>query len=385
MTERLSTLLASEAESVEVPEARPDLIIRRARATRLRRRATRGVVGLAAAAIVAAGVGLVNVDNDRGTPASAQARFENAAAAPAYGTYGAFAAGSTVYIGNHKVQFDEKIKSIYYTSEGILVRMGKKAYLDEPGPSHYTLIHPDGSTKKIDLRMGDRVPATDPQSPNVAYLEPTGARWSFVVVDLRTGREIARQTVTGSFTWGGWEAPPATMAGDRVWGLFDEGWREFDWRSGETRLVPGTRGAAFETAHGRYIAQPGPQGLKWDVVDFASGATVRTVSVKRGGDYFPTFSPDGHYLRISGYVTYNEKGGLAMAPAPSEFLDLETGRTQTLAGHDLYGWTPDGNTLSVDAKKDRITVCDPSDGSCDKIDLEIGAGAIKLGGALYES
>ncbi|WP_027861923.1 hypothetical protein [Marmoricola sp. URHB0036] len=381
MTERLSTLLATEADAVDVPEARPDLIIRRARSFRLRRRATRGVVGVAAAAIVAAGVGLVHLD-DSGTVASAQARFENAAAVPAYGTYGAFAAGSTIYIGNHKVHFEEKIKSIYYTSEGVLIRMGKRSYLDEPGPSQYTLIHPDGTTRQIDLRMGDRVPATDPQSPDIAYLEPTGSRWSFVVVDLRTGREVARKVVDGRFTWGGWEAPPASMSGTRVWGLFDEGWREFDWSTGKTRLVPGTRGAVFEAAHGRYLST-GDNGPSLTVADFATGATVRTTP-SRGEETFATFSPDGRFLRISGYLAYNEKGELAIKPAPSEFLDLQTGQTTELPGQ-VYGWTPDGHTLSVDAKKDRITVCDPQDGSCDRIDLEIGDGAVKLGGASYES
>lgn len=383
MTEHLSTLLASAAESLDVPEARPELVVRRARTMRLRRRTTRVVVGLTAAAVIATVVGLVAVHDGRGTPAAAQARFENAAATPAYGTYGAFAAGSTVYIGNHRVQFAEKIKSIYYTSEGVLVRMGKRAYLDEPGPSHYTLIHPDGSTRRIDLHMGDRVPATDPESPDVAYLEPTGHRWSFVVVDLRTGREVARTTVDGSFTWGGWEAPPATMAGHRVWGLFDEGWREFDWSTGRTRLVPGTRGAALEAAHGRYVALPGPDGPTWDVVDFATGRSVRTVHLK-GKDLFPTISPDGRYLRISGFLTYDEDGHLAEKPAPSEFLDLRTGRSVELPGSE-YGWTPQGNTLRVDPKHDRITVCDPADGSCDRIDLKIGEGTIKLGGATYES
>jgi hypothetical protein len=383
MTERLSTLLAAEAESIEVPDAQPDLIVRRARAFRLRRRAVRGAVGVAAAAIVAGGVGLVGLGSDSGTPtASAQARFENAAAVPAYGTYGAFAAGSTIYIGNHKVHFEEKIKSIYYTSEGVLIRMGKRAYLDEPGPSHYTLIHPDGTTRQIDLHMGDRVPATDPQSPDIAYLEPTGSRWSFVVVDLRTGREVARKVVDGRFTWGGWEAPPASMSGTRVWGLFDEGWREFDWSTGTTRLVPGTKGDILEAAHGRYISG-GDNGPTLTVADFVTGDTVRTTP-SRGEETFATFSPDGRFLRISGYITYNEKGGLAIKPAPSEFLDLQTGKKVTLPGQ-VYGWTPDGHTLSVDAKRDRITVCDPRGGSCDRIDLKIGEGAVKLGGSSYES
>lgn len=323
---------------------------------------------------------------DGASPASAaQQRFNKAAPAPAYDTYGAFSAGKTVYIGNHHVTFDEKIKAMYYTSEGVLVRMGKVEYTDAAGPSHYTLIRPNGSHTSIDLRMGDRVPATDPESPNVAYAEPTGTRWSFVVINLVTGKEVARTTVDGNFTWGGWEAPPVTMAGNRMWALFDEGWMEYDWESGKSRMIPGTKNAPLEAAHGRFANYNDVDRRDWQVKEFVTGDLVRTIPIEtipEGGG----FSPDGQYLRLNGSSgATDEKGKWVYLPGPSSFLSLSTGKVVDLPGRNLYGWTPGGNTLVVDPKNDRLTVCNPGNGKCDLIDLKIGNGKVKLGGLPYES
>ena len=342
-----------------------------------RRLAARALVAVAALGIVATGL-TVAFNGD--SPASAQERFINAAPAPAYDTYGAFSAGNTVYIGNHQVTFDEKIKAMYYTSEGVLVRMGEVAHTDHAGPSHYTLIRPDGSHSDIDLRMGDRVPATDPRSPNVAYLEPTGDRWSFVVTDLVTGEEVARKVVDGTFTWGGWEAPPVTMAGHRVWGLFDGGWMEFDWKADATRMVPGTKNAPLDAAHGRFGEHDYGETVA-TIRDFVTGAVLREIPVTK--DSFTGFSPDGRYVRV-----IDDAYSIDNSPSPetSRFVDVATGTTIELPGGAFYGWTPGGNTLSVDAKNDRLTVCDPGTGSCDRIDLKIqGSGKVKLGGLPYES
>lgn len=341
-------------------------------------------IACAAAVLGIVGTGMI-MSFDGGSPASAQQRFIQAAPAPAYETYGAFSTGNTVYIGNHKVTFDEKIKAMYYTSEGVLVRMGKVAHTDASGPSHYTLIRPDGSHKSIQLRMGDRVVGTDPQSPNVAYAEPTGSRWSFVVIDLVTGNEVGRTIVDGQFTWGGWEAPPVTMAGDRMWALFDKGWMEYNWRTGATRLIPGTRNAPLEAAHGRFATYNDVDQPDWLVKDFVTGKLVRRIQmdpVNNGG----TLSPDGRFVRLNGeWPGYNEEGKLVDPPGPSTFLTLETGKIVAIEGRNLYGWTPGGNTLMVDADRDRLTVCDPATGNCDRIDLEVGEGKIKLGGLPYES
>lgn len=360
---------------------------------RVRRRRT--LVRLAAAAAMLAFVaGGVSLSLGGSSPASAaQERFVHAAPAPAYDTYGAFSTGSTVYIGNHQVTFDEKIKAMYYTSEGVLVRMGKVDYTDENGPSHYSLIRPDGGHTSIDLRMGDRIVATDPESPNVAYAEPTGNHWSFVVIDLVTGKEVARTTVDGKFTWGGWEAPPVTMAGHRMWALFDAGWMEYDWKSGTTRMIPGTKNAPLEAAHGLFMQPTDRDEARWLLRDFRTGKTLQTVRLRSaaademGLVPSPTISPDGRFVRIgSHYTDYDEQGNLLQAPGPFRFVAARSGEVTHVERGGPLGWTPGGNTLEVDAERDRLTVCYPASGTCDRIDLPIsGAGKVKLGGSNYES
>jgi hypothetical protein len=373
MVERVSTLLHDEAGDIVVPLAPSEVILQRGRRLRRRRRVTEGAAVFVTLGVVAAVLGTL-LHNPSST--SAQQRFASAPAEAAYSEYGAFSAGSTVYIGNHQVTFPEKIKALYYTSEGVLVRMGRVAETDAAGPSHYTLIHPDGSTRVIDLSMGDRVAGTDPDSPDVAYAEPNGNRWDFVVVSLVTGDEVARTTVSGAFTWGGWEAPPVDLSGTRMWALFDAGWMEYDWSTGQTRMVPGTAKGVYEVANGRYAVQA---DKVWTVHDFESGAQLADIATTK--DDYGFFSPDGRFMRFFDQMTGENEG----ATPETRFLDVGTGKVTTFAGHGHYGWTPDGKTLEVDAKDDQITICDAATAKCDRIDLEIGSGSVKLGGLSYES
>jgi hypothetical protein len=379
MVERLNSLLHDEAAGIDVPVPPAAAILRRGRNQRRRRRLIEGVAGIATVGLVAAGAGTM-VDRGSGGKPSAQERFASASAAVAYDGYGAFSAGSTVYIGNHRVKLPEKVKALYYTSLGVLVRTGDVAETDASGPSHYTLVHPDGTTKDIDLRMRDRVVGTDPDSPNVAYAEPRegrhGSKWDFVVVDLETGQETARTTVGDArFTWGGWEAPPVDLAGSRMWALVDDGWMEYDWSTGKTRMIPGTEGDRLVVAHGRYAEEA---GAGWTIKDFVTGETVRRITADT--DLWFDFSPDGRYVSLIDFMDRDD-------PDPVRFVNVETGAstTQPWGGEIRYGWTPDGRVLSVDPEQDRLTVCDPDTGECAMIDLEVGSGEVKLGGLSNES
>jgi hypothetical protein len=385
MVERLSTLLHEEATATPVPLADVDRIMRSGRRFRRRRRLTEGVAVAATVGAVVT-VGMAVVTDSAGTP-EVRETFQAASATAAFEDYGAFSIGSTVYVGNQEVSFDQKIKALYYTSEGVLVRMGAKAETDTGGKSLYVLVAPDGSTRAIDLHMGDRVPGTDPGSPYVAYAAPNGDRWDLVALDLRTGEEAARVTVQGKFTWGGWEAPPVTTAGTRMWALFDDGWREFDWSNGTTRLVPGTANAPLDAAHGRYALHDDGRQIDWLVKDFATGSLVATVPMDPANNV-GSLSPDGRFVRLDGgasAVWDGETGKLIEPPAPSRFYSVASGKIVSLPARVFYGWTPDGHTLSVDSERDQVTVCDPATGDCDRIDLKIGSGKVKLGGLSYES
>jgi hypothetical protein len=389
MVERLTSLLHDEAAGVEVPAPPAAAVLRAARRRLRRRRMTEGfAVAATVGAVVAVGVSMLP---DSGRGPEVRTTFQAASATAAFDDYGAFSIGSTVYVGNHSVRFDQKIKALYYTSEGVLVRMGAKAETDTGGPSTYVLVAADGSTRAIDLDMGDRVPGTDPASPYVAYAAPNGSRWDLVALDLRTGEMAGRVTVDGTFTWGGWEAPPVTTSGTRMWALFDGGWREFDWSTGTTRMVPDTAGASLDAAGGRY-ADPArtnwdPDSARkghWTVHDFATGAVLREIVLEPGE--LAWMSPDGRHVRIdSGPTGYDNSGHMTDPPGPSRFVNVDTGVSVPVPGDHVLGWTPTGDALAVDTAKDQLTVCGTDTGRCTVVDLELPEGKVKLGGLSYES
>jgi len=392
VTEHLTALLQHEADLVVVPTPDPDGVLRRGRRLRRRRRGWEAL-GVISTCVVLVGAGLLAFGPSHRS--AAERRFDAASATDAYDRYGAFAVGSTVHIGNHEITFREKVKALYYTSEGVLVRMGQRAITDEPGPSHYTLVRPDGTTKTISLSMGDRMPGTDPDSPDVTYAEKSGRGYALVAVSLVTGQEVARSTVIDRpFTWGGWEAPPVTTVDHRIWALFDDGWVEFNWDTGTTRLVPDTRGRSIDAAHGVFadFRDSTENSSDWKIRDFTTGRVLADLPRAGGtadnpwGAETGWISPDGRYVRFdSAGAEYGDNDKLIRAPGPSRFVSVATGRSVSLPGKAFYGWTPDGQVLSVDAKNDRIVICDPDTGTCDHIDMAVGAGTVKLGGKPYES
>ena len=380
MTEQITSLLREESRALTVPEPDTGAILRAGR----RRRRLRSVGPVAVTLVVvgvlvAASLVLRPGAKERGlTP---QQRFDAASPTVAYDGYGAFSSGNVVYVGNHRVKFEDRIKALYYTSAGVLVRAGRSQYTDSSGPSRYTLIRPDGKISSVPLKMGDRVPGTDIDSPNVAYAAPTAdpKRWDLVVTDVTTGREVARTTVTGKFTWGGWEAPPVALHGDRIWAHFDNGWLEYDLSTRASRMVPGTE-HVYETAHGRYAAV-GPKA--WTMREVESGAVISKLPMTK--DDYGFLSPDGRYLR-----TFDQMSGMLAdenekPPAPTLF-DVDSGTPHKLSrSADQYGWTPDGKVLIVEASRDALTTCDAVSGSCETVKLPIENHAVKLGGNSYES
>ena len=411
MVEQLRALLREQADGLVPPAPDSRKILREGRALRRRRPVGTGLATAAAVGgIIAGGLALLP-DADVLRPKVGQA-FAAQHPTAAYREYGAFSVGSTVFVGNMRVSFDAKVKSLYYTSEGVLVRMGREANLEPGGPSRYALIEPDGSTRGISLPITERVPGTDPDSPYVTYATPAEEgplvercfdgvgtlqdggeperqchsaheprRYDLVAVDLRTGREAHRATYQGTFTWGGWEAPPVTTHGDAMWALFDDGWVEYDWAAGKTRLVPHTKGSAFEAAGGVYLVEKPASGAT--VHDFRTGEELLEIPPTTQ----PVFrlSPNGASVRVEGYAEYGDDDVLIEAPGPSRFVHVGSGKELPIPGDRLLGWTPEGDALAVDPEADRISVCDADTGRCHDVSVEIPEGPVKLGGKSYES
>ncbi len=224
MTERLSTLLHEEATDLDIPVPEVPVVLHRGRGLRRRRRVTTATA--VAAVLVLIGGGIATALTISGTD-----RAQDPLPTGSFGSTGAFSVGQRLYLGGREIAWDEPIKALYYTSAGVVVRSGEEEFTDSAGPSHYTLVAPDGEQTPVEINAGDRILGFEPDSTHVAYAEPDGKAWDVVVQDVVTGEELSRSSVTGTFTWGGWEAPPVALDGDWVWVHFDDGWLEVGWSS----------------------------------------------------------------------------------------------------------------------------------------------------------
>ncbi|MEZ5093855.1 hypothetical protein [Nocardioides sp.] len=247
MTDRLADLLDAEVAHLVVPVPPSAEVLAQGRRLQRRRR-TVAVGGAAAATATAVVIGVLAAGAG---PRTAPDHRDPAplTALEAYRTQGAFSVGSDIHFGASGAfvtHLDEKVKSFYYTSAGVLVRTGKVTYTDDSGPSHYVLVRPDGETSRVSLDLGDRAPGADPSQPYLAFADRVGDgddSWRVVVYDVSADEEAASIPVQGRFTWGGWVAPPVALSGDHVYLGMDDGRVDVDWRAG-TVSAPDPGGAA---------------------------------------------------------------------------------------------------------------------------------------------
>ncbi|ANH38838.1 hypothetical protein I601_2420 [Nocardioides dokdonensis FR1436] len=371
MTDPLATLLQREAADLDVPTAPAASILVAGRRARRRRQgatvAGSGLFALVAVAGVALGLAALGGDD----PAGRQRGVDPATAA--YLDHGVFATGSTIHLGDGSTaEVAEKVKVLYYTSAGPLVRTGLVSHTDDDGPSHYTLVRPDATQSTLDLDLGDRIPATDPTQPLLAFAEAAGGprSWQVVVLDVTTGQERARVDVEGSLS-GGWEAPPVALDGDLVYVSFDDGaTTAVDWRQGEVVPYSGDGPAVG----GRVVETVDDQAR---VVDLATGAVLYSVSTER----YPyiDLSPDGELAKVVFQDEQEDEGFLV--------VDLDSGRTTTITEAPWdFGWTAGGHLFSVDTEAGTTTTCAPVSGTCDEQDVAGSVqGPLKLAGLSYES
>ncbi|RYU09372.1 hypothetical protein [Nocardioides iriomotensis] len=376
MTERLSTLLREEATDLPIPVPDAHAILRRGRAVRRRRRAGTVVATVAATAVVVAGFAALG-PKDSGTDRDDTAPVTEPRSADA----GAFAAGSTVWprgADRPSVEVDGQVKAVYYTSEGVVARVGNNPYSDDAGPSRYVAINGDEAPRDLGIDLGDRIPSTDATQPYLAYADDApgpGDLWDVVVLDVRDGSEVARVTVDGRFGQGGWEAPPVSLSGDHVYVALDSSTADVDWRAGTVGDAPVLgAGAPSTVVGGRAVTYDSTSGVT--VVDVQTGDKLMAVPAKRTP--YILLSPDGSIAK----VVYQD------SPTSEESFvlhDLDTGAEQTVDGAAWdYGWTAAGDLLKVTAKE--ATVCPTfADGGCSAVPVDLGKGELRIAGMSYES
>ncbi|MEP9361718.1 hypothetical protein ABLE68_02050 [Nocardioides sp. CN2-186] len=377
MTERLSTLLRDEAADLLPPPPPTADILGTGRRLRRRRRTAQVVGGSALAAVLVVGAVFATTSLHDDAAGGGEGKGIDPATA-AYLDHGAFATGTTVHLGDGgNVDVGEKVKVVYYTSAGLLVRSGDTPWTDDPGPSHYSLVAPDGTTTRLDLDLGDRVPATDPDQPVVAYADAAGPgsdSWDIVVRDVTTDREVSRTTVQGSFTWGGWEAPPVELDGDLVYVGLDAETPAVDWRTGTVTSTSLGSSTVPEVAGGHVVTST---KSTVEVVDLATGRSV--YSTPNDGYPYISLSPDGRYAKV---VQQDESEGDSF-----DVVDLRSGDTTTIDGASWdFGWSPAGNLVSVDLKAGELSTCTAGGGDCSTSPVSGPVkGELKLAGISYES
>src|SRR3954451_20867705 len=168
MTDRLTSLLHDEVETLDVPPAPATEILGAGRRLRRRRTGTIWASGALVAAVVAGGAVAARSGGDSQAPPPA-------APPPAQV---AWAQDDTVYVGTdgHPVRMPEVAQTLYYTSAGIVVRTNKDGSSDGGAPFHFRLVKADGTSSKLGVTLGEVVPSTDPTEPYLAWATMTDGK-----------------------------------------------------------------------------------------------------------------------------------------------------------------------------------------------------------------
>lgn len=372
MTERLITLLQAEAETLDVPPAPTAEILGTGR--RLHRRRTRTIWGTAALTVVLVGGGAVMALNTgRSTGGAA---VTDTTPTPSSTPPSAYAVGDTVYVGDSAtpVPLPEVAQALYYTSAGLLVRTNKDGTSDGGSPYHFDLVSNDGTLTPLGLTLGDVVPSTDPTQPYLAWATMSGGAIQVVVRDVTTDQDIATVDVPGTFSWGGWSAPPVALAGDLVYVVNDHETEVVNWRTGEATTTAVVPDSLFPDVHGDHVLVRHRDTSQ--VLDLTTGEVLLDVP----SSFFVNLSPDGRFATVSGGLQPRTSGKF-------DVYDVATGRAVGLPAADGgYGWTSDGDSV-YRVEGSTLTICNAVSGSCrDATVPEVRQGTqVRYPGILYES
>ena len=400
MTERLAQLLRQEADHLDVPAPDASTAMSRGRGLRRRHHLVTGAAAIAVLAVIggtALGVNAITGD-DSGSEAEPAAPLEAGAI---------FSIGTTLYYADAEQEAaidDKAIKSLYYTSAGVLVRHGDNGNSDGGGPQRFSIVRPDGTVDPIDVTTEETVHSTDPTQPYLAYAEESGDGIDVVVRDVRDDTEAARVPIAGPFTADSWSPPPVSLSGDQVYVTTSPTAYVVDWRSGEVTPTDAIEAGSFVEIHGgrEAVALKGEAA----VVDVATGEQLLSAPLTK--DQYGGFdlSPDGAYAMLS----IEDMGSMGEGSGDLEVYDVATGEHVTVP-NGYYGWTVDGDLFSV--SKDELTTCDSTSGNCISVPHAITMppktepteecftfrgkeecyeqpglnweGTLKLGGRIYES
>lgn len=338
MTERLHDLLTREAEGLDVPAPPTGDVLSRGKGVRRRRRVVVGAAALATVVAVGGGSALLLGGDGPG----------ESEVASAIGTDPVFAAGTTVFYGDgakHATIDDKAIKSMFYTSAGVLVRHGDNPWSDGGGPQRFSLVTPDGQVRALSLVTEETVHVTDADQPYVAYAENRDGRLTVVVYDVES--DAVETTVDVGATKETWF--PVSIDGASVWVQdgYDGGSYRVDWRAGE---VAASEVSGIDNVVGGYATK----GDGRTIVDARTGETVLEAD---GPGSFELSTTGGYAQLVAGSKSF-------------EVYDVDSGSHVTIDGNSYdWAWTADDTLFRVG--DDEVTTCDPATGECDTAAVDI--------------
>jgi hypothetical protein len=353
MTERLQQLLHGEADRLDVPPPHPQHVLRQGRGIRRRRSLASGAAGVAAALLVGGSVvALADGGGDRDSA-------PDPASAPVSGAV--YAVENKVFFenGDRSVTIDDKaVKSMYYTSAGVLIRQGDNPYSDGGGKQRFSLLRGDGTLTPVGVETEETVHTTDADQPYLAYGQAVDGQLVVFVHDVERDQQVAR-VVVGP-TKDAWF--PLAMDGDTVYVQNGYGGGIFavDWAAGTA--VESELDSAWDVVDGRTATTVDGQAA---VVDVETGDVLLTADAP---GYFQ-LSPDGLHAEL-----VDEDAQMRPEQKPeTRVYDVATGSSVTLTGSSWnWAWSADGGLFSLTDDGALIT-CDAGTGECSEQRVELPA------------
>ncbi len=360
MTERLARLMTLEADLLDVPPAPTSVVRQRGRGMRRRRHAGQAVAGLAALVLVGSGLALLQHRADDNASVVDPAGPSPTTGAGVADVGVAFTIGTTVYLDGGAVTAtidDKAVKSLYYTSAGLLVRHGNNPNSDGGGPQRFSLVTPDGTVKPVGVETEGTVHATDPTQPYLVYVQEIGGVATVLVHDVETDEQVAQVPLPGAND--SYSSP--AIDGDTVYVRNGRKIFVVDWRSGD---VSTSDTLVTESVAGGHVAVSGDDQAR--VIDVATGATLVESALAAGSYGYLTLSPDG-----SGAVLSSEDMPARGEQQQTTVYDVASGDSFTAPGSSYdVGWSATGDLFRV-SDDGTLTTCTLSTGECSDTRLDL--------------
>ncbi|MGL5824412.1 MAG: hypothetical protein ACRCYU_06185 [Nocardioides sp.] len=341
MTDRLTELLELEAADVRVSAAPvADILTEGRRLRRRQRRATTVLLAVTVAITSVGGAGTWRIleRRDQGSPADsaiAASRLD----VPVFGI------GSTVYLGDVIASAPGTVRSLHYTSAGVLVRSSvptnaEKGDADGSGLDALSLVTANGGVTNLDVIGEGTAPVTDPDEPVFVLPRQAGGGLYASVYLATTGARVGRVALSTLPVAGPSPGRILGLDGDVLYAGNQENTVAVNWRTGQQRPIIGAEGIV-EVRGGRAVID----GRNWSrVINLNNSSIAATVPLRGYTGY--RLSPDGQLAT----AVIEPEVDLTSTP-PLWVYDV--GRRRLVDLEKLpsrgYGWTAGGDPFWITA------------------------------------